>query len=408
MDISGLSVHQPPAIINAAPTRATTATSVPAPPPAPGDEVQLSTSSTSPPPSFQSRNVTELKRLAERFTRVESGLGNLGGVLGKIASDTMAGVRFAAYGELYLAEQRIVEAREANWNPLDKLPVPQITRPFVLIPGWTTSPSNFQRLTDYLTRGGANGGPTVFVKMGKFYSLGSNGQLQPMAGTPSKSRVFEIVWSDTHQSPDKNLPEMRQNLDAISHATGYDKLDAEAYSMGGQDMRLYVDRGGDRLNRVMTLGTPNHGTRFGDMVLDVLNNHVTWAEKLGGVSEADRQSMEWLRSEPNNPHLQDLNSRWAQQQAKVPMLLVGTDCMPTAANDADGLAWGDGLVDSSSISMPDSHSLIVPTGMDHGQLNDSDTVAHIRATYFGWPLPPGTSSLFPASDSQLINNVPRP
>lgn len=333
-------------------------------------------------------------------------LREIGNKIALGVANTLAGVKLVGYGLVYRAEGKLTESRETLYQPSEKLPTPTIARPFVLIPGWTTTHRNFNTLTDHLTRDGANGGETYFVKQGNFYTRNADGDLQPLATPPPNGRVFELVWTDTHQSPDKNVPEMRQNLEAICQATGFDKVDVEGFSMGGLDTRLYLDQGGDRINRHMMLGTPNRGTRFGDLVLDVLDRDVQWAKKFADIGENDRDSMYWLRQEANSPLLQDLNSRFPQQAQRVPTLSVGANIMPTA-----GKSWftrGDGLVPATSLELPGCTTLVLHEAMQHGRLNDDATVQHVRAIFFGWRLPPGTESQFPKEDAEIIQHVPHP
>lgn len=333
-------------------------------------------------------------------------LRNIGNSVAHAVGDTMAAGRLITYGLIYRGEKKLTENREKKFDPCDGMPTPQIDRPFVLVPGWTTEPGSFDSLVDLLTRNGANGGETYFVKQGQFYTMGADGQLQPLTTKPAQGRVFEMVWSDTHQSPNHNLPEMRQNLDAICQATGFDKVDAEGYSMGGIDTRLYLDQGGTQINRFMMLGTPNRGTRFGDLVADVLDRDVKWAANFAGISPADRESMDWLRTEKNSPIMQDLNSRAAQQMAKVPTISVGTDVMPTASPNW-GLTWGDGLVPAQNLAPPGGDVLVLHEAMQHGRLNDDHNMQHVRAIFFGWGLPPNAAELY-QSDADVISQVPHP
>src|SRR5437870_3603640 len=101
--------------------------------------------------------------------------GSSPGKLAKLA----AGIKFTYYGAVYKAEGKLTEIREKKYKPLENLPVPTISVPFVLAPGWTTETEAFQPLVEYLTRGGANGGTPIFVKQGAFYTRGADGQLQP-------------------------------------------------------------------------------------------------------------------------------------------------------------------------------------------------------------------------------------
>lgn len=333
-------------------------------------------------------------------------LRDIGNKIAHGVANTLAGLKMVGHGLVYRLEGKLTEHRETLHRSSETVPTPTIPRPFVLVPGWGTGPRSFDTLTKHLTRDGANGGETYFVKQGRFYTRNVDGDFVPLAAPPAGARVFELMWTNPHQSPDKTLPEMRQNLDAICRATGFDKVDVEGYSMGGLDTRLYLDQGGDRINRHMMLGTPNRGTRFGDLVLDVLDRDVKWAKKVGKVSENDRDSMYWLRQEANSPLLADLNSRFPQQAQRVPTLSLGADVMPTAGKR--WFTWGDGLVPASSLALPGCTTLVLHEAMQHGRLNDDVTVQHVRALFFGWGLPPGAEDQFPERDADFIRQVPHP
>jgi pimeloyl-ACP methyl ester carboxylesterase len=349
------------------------------------------------------------RAIGHAATAVVAAARGIAGSIGHAIDKFATGVRFMSYGLIYKAESNLTEAREKKHHPLQNLPQPGIHRPFVLIPGWTTTPDAFTPLTRFLTQDGNNGGQTYYVKQGQFYTLDGNGQLQPAANVPKDAKVFEMVWSDTHQSPDRNVVEMRQNFAALRAVTGLDKFDCEGYSMGGLDARLYLDQGGDAMNRLMLLGTPNRGTEFGPLADNVITKGVKWAQKFGGLLDEDHDSLQWLTWEKKSAQLSDLNSRWAQQQAAVPIITVGCDRLPTASwQGVLGLQGGDGLVPGHSLELPNSTTLVLHEAMGHGRLNDDETVQHIRSIYFGWDLPPNADSLFPDYDAKYLEKVPRP
>ena len=274
-------------------------------------------------------------------------------------------------------------------------PTPEIDRPFVLVPGWTTSTKTLQGIGNLLTHDKANGGEIYYVKQGQILEQDAKGDLEPIKGSAKDGRVFEMVLSDTRQSPDKNLPELQENFDAISKATGFSKVDAEGYSQGGLDARLYLDNGGDHVNKFMMLGTPNHGTAFGEKVIGALDHHLGLFEKIGHLSEADRGSMEWLREEQHSPELQKLNADWSAEAARTNgVLSVGNDGLATLApGDLPiELQKGDGTVPVSSLGgLPGLQTALIHNHIQHGVLNDSADVEKIRANFFGWQTPPGSN-----------------
>ncbi|MHB2016870.1 MAG: esterase/lipase family protein [Candidatus Xenobia bacterium] len=299
------------------------------------------------------------------------------------------GARFVRYGAVYKAEEALTEAREKKHQPLSGLPGTTISTPFVLVPGWTTQPEAFGPLVQYLTKDGANGGQAYFVKQGAIYTMDSSGNLKPAPSVPSNAKVFEMIFSNVHASPNHQVVEMRQNFRAIQKATGAAQVDAEAYSMGGLDARVYVDEGGKAIRRLLLLGTPNNGTGFGPLAETVINEDVQWAEKFGGIEPGDAESLQWLSPPDQSKQLADLNSRWDKQRSALPILTVGANLLPTP-KPGGGFVGGDGLVPASSLQMPNSECIVVDDAMLHGRLNDDATVQHLRAIWFDWPMPAPT------------------
>ena len=302
--------------------------------------------------------------------------------------DTWDATIFLTYGTVSKVEAQVNDAQQAKKHPIGELPTPHLDRPFVMVPGWTTGPDALEPLASHLTRNQSNGGLTYFVKNGAFYTQDPKGNLLPVAGAPKDARVFEMVWSDTHQSPEHNLPELKENLNAITKATGFDKVDAQGYSMGGLDTRLYLEQGGNQINRFMMLGTPNHGTSFGSMVVHVLDNKVEWASKLAGVGANDRESMEWLRDEAHSPELQQLNADWGRELSQVQQaIIVGTDQLSTPTSHAlGGMGPGDGTVPAGSLPLPNVKTVLVHEPMSHGSLNADESIEKLRDDFFGWRL----------------------
>lgn len=391
-----LSLARPPLGSGAAPAAATARAA---------DRVQLSGS-----PAAASAPAPRMSpvALASSLALAPAASG-VGSAIGHALAGWAAGVHFISFGMIYKLEHFITAIKEKIHRPLDTLPTPRIDTPFVIVPGWTTEPEAFSELVDHLTRNNANGGQPYYVRQGQIFTLDSNGDLQLAAAVPPDARVFEMVFSDNRQSPDKNVVEMRANFDAIQQATGHGKFDVEGYSMGGIDSRLYVDQGGDAINRLLLLGTPNRGTHFADLAKNVLDRHVGWAARFGALQNGDVGALTWLQPEDVSQPLADLNSRWTAQRQKVTTLTVGTDVMPTPAEHGlTGITWGDGLVPSTSLEMPISNTIVLHNAMQHGRLNDDETVEHIRAVYFGWGLPAHATNDFPRDDHEILKHVPRP
>jgi hypothetical protein len=333
----------------------------------------------------------------------------IGGAIGATISAWAAGIRFVGFGAVYKMEQFITQLREQINSPLENVPTPAITTPFVIVPGWTTRTEAFDGLVNHLTRNGANGGQCFYVQQGAFFTKDADGDLQPAPSVPADAKVFEMVFSDNRQSPDKNVLEMRVNFDAIKRVSGASQVDVQGFSMGGINSRLYIDQGGGAdIRRLLMLGTPNRGTHFANLAKEVLDKNVLWAAGVGALQKDDVAALQWLRPEDENPALADLNSRWDSQRRTVPSLTVGTDVMPTPGRDTlSGIVWGDGLVDAESLKLPKGHTIVLHEAMQHGRLNNDETMQHVRAVFFEWALPLNAADLFPEGDSVYVDQVPK-
>jgi triacylglycerol lipase len=75
-------------------------------------------------------------------------------------------------------------------------------------------------------------------------------------------RVYTIDFSNNIGGNLQNASELRAKVDRILAETGASKVDIVAHSMGGLSTRYYIKYlgGASKVNDVIELGTPNHGT----------------------------------------------------------------------------------------------------------------------------------------------------
>ncbi|TFV69444.1 alpha/beta fold hydrolase [Blastococcus sp. CT_GayMR19] len=111
--------------------------------------------------------------------------------------------------------------------------------PVLLVPGYGGSTGSLQALADRLT---ASGRDAAVVRL-------------PGAGTGDLAEAADALG---------------EAADAAMARTGADSVDVVGYSAGGVVARLWVaDDGAGVARRVVTLGSPHHGTSLADLALDV-------------------------------------------------------------------------------------------------------------------------------------------
>ncbi|CAN0491256.1 unnamed protein product, partial [Phaeothamnion confervicola] len=175
--------------------------------------------------------------------------------------------------------------------PLGDQPPVVMQRPLVIVPGWKSTPDKFDALTHKLLESGQNGSQVCYVKDGKFFGDGEC--TQTLDKPDSSNKIFQLVFGNIHQSPDETAPQIAQSVEAIRKLTGTSQVDALGYSMGGLATRLFLSQeaaAGSKtppVNRLMLLGTPNHGTKFSDLARHAVQRDIQWAMSMGGMAPID-------------------------------------------------------------------------------------------------------------------------
>lgn len=92
-------------------------------------------------------------------------------------------------------------------------------------------------------------------------------------------------------SIDDYVPQIHHAIEHLRHETGHDRIVIVAHSMGGLATRAYLRRhGSDRVARVITLGTPHHGTVLAHFGVGVNTEQMRWT-----VFEQEGLASDWLR-----------------------------------------------------------------------------------------------------------------
>lgn len=302
---------------------------------------------------------------------------------------------FVGVGQAYkMAGSRIAQ-REAEHPPLKDVPLVQLKRPFVMVPGWTTRLERFQALGDRLTEGGRNGGEIVFLKNGDFFHDRACTRPMDEQMIATDSKVFEVLLEDPHEPPPVVADELERDFEAVRRVTGADKVDVDAYSMGGLGTRVYLDRGGDAVGKLLLLGTPNRGTRFADLAGKIIRRDIQFAMSMAGIGVGDSAALEWLAVDDgegrNNPQLTDLNRNWARQVRTLEAVhTVGGKALLTPSRGWWLFTGGDGLVETDGLAPPGGTVRVLEGEKHHGYLNSDPDVYREMMDFFDWEPDPST------------------
>lgn len=91
---------------------------------------------------------------------------------------------------------------------------------------------------------------------------------------------------------DEYVPMIHQAVEQLCKDTGHDRIVIVAHSMGGLAARAYLrDHGSHRIAKVITLGTPHHGTGLAHFGVGLNTRQMRWT-----VSGQEGLCSDWLRA----------------------------------------------------------------------------------------------------------------
>lgn len=244
----------------------------------------------------------------------------------------------------------LINRVERGWEEISDLWLPnlgqenpvQLARPVVLVPGWSTQTQIFAPLLNKLEDGNRK---PLYVQEGDFFTdPACRNPAQPDAET----KVYMVVLKDNRCTPEQAAREFAQ---AMERLPGSGKVDVLGYSMGGLAARDYLDDGGQRLGKLLMLGTPHHGTPLTGASAHILRREIGWAVALAGLKMTDLAGLQGLA--PESAYLKDLNSRVADQLQNLEAAeTVAATTMLTLSEQGLPCFHGDGLVPRNSLQLP--------------------------------------------------------
>ncbi|MFN8608776.1 MAG: hypothetical protein U0931_14665 [Vulcanimicrobiota bacterium] len=316
--------------------------------------------------------------------------------------DRRIGTELVAGGTIYQTNTERARSFEKIMVPLSDQPNVKMDRPLLISPGWNTDLHKFDYLARKLLASGENGEFAVYLKEGSAYRDPEATRPIALAEIPKNIKVFVNIWDQLNSPPSLTAPQLKLNLGLLQQAVGPEKVDVLAYSMGGLATRNYLDKGGAGIRNLMILGTPNQGSRFGQLAGEALDRNITWALDYCGIKPSDRPAMAWTAAD--SPENLDLASRWEQQRARVEDLrIVGASEEATPAVGDRPYTQGDGIVEPERLAMPEADVRVLHGHpyYHHGALPHASGVFAEMRDFFGWQQAAGTLDLPPLPQPHL-------
>ncbi len=110
---------------------------------------------------------------------------------------------------------------------------------------------------------GSGGGPPILLVHGFFSNRGMWLSFRSRLAGANVGRVYTVTLEPLNGSIEAMMPTLESRIDAIIHETGQEKIIVVAHSMGGLLARAYMAQvGAARLAKLITLGTPHHGSQI--------------------------------------------------------------------------------------------------------------------------------------------------
>jgi pimeloyl-ACP methyl ester carboxylesterase len=229
------------------------------------------------------------------------------------------------------------------WYPdLDQQPAARVERPVILVPGWSTETEVFSPLLSKLEE---RNPAAVYVKNGQFFS---DPGCRESTSPTKETKVYMLVFQDNRATPDRFLAEFQLALSSLPRSGPIDVL---GYSLGGSVARDYLDRGGDKVGKLLMLGTPANGTPLVEASVHILRRDIKWASSLAGLKGTDLDALEALA--PSSAYFRKLNSGLEEQLSRTEATeLAGVGNMWTLSSRGLPRLHGDGLVPLDSLKLP--------------------------------------------------------
>lgn len=239
----------------------------------------------------------------------------------------------------------------SNYQDIDVQPVtlptsapPALERPVVFVHGFNGSANRWGKVWDWLTDDPAN-------KAGGILEPDKLDNIDPEAN------LFSLKLSRPYNSVETNKAELKATVEAVLAATGAEEVDLVVHSLGGLNARHYLQDDEEKVNKLVMLGTPNHGSQLANLEL-FFREKFNYPIKPPVDDDEVRRVLHQLsvdklnrKKEPKNPWLRALNDDWSEHKQNADIFIVSGAGIPTLTGGPGLTIFGDGVVSRRSSKM---------------------------------------------------------
>ena len=254
-------------------------------------------------------------------------------------------------------------------------PPPALPRPVIFLHGFNGTAERWEDVFDWLTSGedpvNKSGG---IIDAGKFDNI------------DSEANLFSLRLSRPYNSVEKNKAELKEAVEAVVRATGKQEVDLVVHSLGGLNARAYLQDADEKVNKLVQLGTPNHGSQLANLenffrdnfdypiIPPVDDPEVRRVLDQLSVDKDDKNG------EPRNPWLRELNNDWENQRDRADIMIIAGAGIPTVTGGPGLTVFGDGVVTRRSAKL-DGVQRKTSWFRNHGALQNSGKVMEATANF---------------------------
>ena len=288
----------------------------------------------------------------------------------------------------------MVDMLPSNWQDIDTQEVvlpksapPKLHRPVIFLHGFNGSAERWSNVTDWLTSEDSGN------KYGGILDAGKFDNIDPQAN------LFSLRLSRPFNSVEKNKAELKEAVEAVVKATGAEEVDLVVHSLGGLNSRAYLQDADEKVNKLVQLGTPNHGSQLANMEIFMRENFDYPVIPKTDDPEV-RRVLEQLSVDkndgdgnPKNPWLRSLNNDWDNQRGKADVMIVAGAGVPTLTGGPGITVFGDGVVTRRSAKMDGVENKTIWFKTHGGLQNSAKVMENVAKFLTGQPLA-GDENLF--------------
>lgn len=290
----------------------------------------------------------------------------------------------------------------SHWQDIDtqsvKLPdspPPALARPVVFLHGFNGSAERWDKVFEWLTSG-----DKPVNKEGGIIDAGKFENIDPQAN------LFSLRLSRPYNSVETNKAELKAAVEAVLDATGAEEVDLVVHSLGGLNARSYLQDDDEKVNKLVMLGTPNHGSGLANLEKFFRKNFDY--PVLPPVDDPevrrvlDQLSVDKLDGDknPENPWLRGLNNDWESHRERADIMIVAGAGIPTVTGGPGLTIFGDGVVTrrSAKLSGVERKTSWFRT---HGGLQNSGKVMEATANFLAGNRLTQSENLFDSPEDVL-------